>query len=125
MTRNEMNLLIRNWPDVNLREEVSYHVHSVDREYPYDEVCAILDIEERYEEALRYEREASVKKECRHLLNEARSVLIELGYYRVLTQEEIDNTWSSSGVKWAFKRNGVAYDCESATAEEWFNGAES
>lgn len=121
-----MNLLIRNWPDVNLRDEVSCSLGFEDRDYPYDEVCAVLDIEDRYESALsylNYEPRSEVEKEWRHLLNEARSILIELGFYRVLTQEEIDNTWSSSGARWAFKRKGVAYDSDS-TAEEWFDGVE-
>lgn len=38
-----------------------------------------------------------------------RSVLIDAGYYRPMSQEDIDSTLTSRGYPWDFKMKGIAY----------------
>lgn len=80
-----------------LREEID-HQMTVERDYDYDELDALFDIEDR----------AEIFKE-RGLLTACRRLLIEVGFYRAMPQEEINNTSISSGTTWYFKLGGTAY----------------
>ena len=99
-----------------LADEIDYKVNDIDHEDAYDAADAILDI---YDDA---EHNGE-----RKLLNACRVVLIAAGYYRPMSQDEIDNThtWSSSGRKanpWCFKRNKIAYTCDEGI-NPWLYGA--
>lgn len=100
MNRDQINRLILATSPANLLGEVSYLVHDIgDREYPYDELAALFDIEDRNEGP----------EGNRTLLRQSREMLVALGYYRPMPAEEIDNTIVSRGAVWAFKLKGVAY----------------
>lgn len=124
MTRQEMIEIIKSFDDANFQSEIRHYMSIEDREYAYDEVCAVFDVEEACEEFLK-DRSAdkASAKETRATLKFARRALIAIGFYRVMPQEEIDNTWSSSGYIWNFKEKGVAYTSDE-TVSEWFDGAE-
>lgn len=90
------------------------HWLNLDREYEYDVVSAIFDIETRAEEWV-----ADGDNRHKPLLDEVRKILIEIGFYRPMTQEEIENTYVSNGHSpWNFKLNEVAYTADE-TVEEW------
>lgn len=113
MTRAEMIKIILQHPDKEFQSEVQHHTHGIDdREYAYDEVTALFDIEQRAED------HAKKHADARRLLKIARDLLIQIGFYRVMPQDEINNTFVSSGTKWAFKLNGVAYTTDETT-DEW------
>lgn len=100
MTRNEMIETINAKAKGFLREEIDYSM-SLDRDYEYDELDALFDTECRAEDF----KERGLLLSCRRLL-------ITIGFYRVMPQNEIDNTWVSSGTKWDFKLGGVAYTAD-------------
>ena len=110
MTRDEMNKAIRDNAAAELLGEIE-HQMSVDRDYPYDEVCAVLDTEDRAE-----------TNDNRKLENQCRKMLVAIGFYRPMSQEEIDNTFVSSGTRWHFKMNGIAFTTDN-TADEWIDAA--
>jgi hypothetical protein len=89
-----------------LASEISYHVHDIgDREYAYDEVSAVFDIEDH-------------EGTSRALRTTVRRALIAIGFYRPMSEDEINNTFVSSGTPWAFKLDKVAYTHDDP-AEEW------
>lgn len=89
--------------------EVSYFVNDIgDREYAYDELSALFDIEDRNED----------KDGDRALLTFCRCLLIDIGFYRVMPQDEIDATTVSHGTPWAFKHKRVAYTTDQIV-EDW------
>jgi hypothetical protein len=101
MNRKEKIELINQVEMKLFQEEVSHLVHGVDdREYDYDELDALFDIEERSEHGSLAHR--GLLKQCRQLLT-------QMGFYRAMPQDEIDNTWVSGGTKWHFKMGGVPY----------------
>lgn len=108
---NEIVLSVKN-PD--FQGEVR-HAMSIDREYDYDEIFAALDIQELAEGWI---RDNPKDKWPRKVLAGAREALIAIGFYRVMSQEEIENTWSSSGTVWIFKKDGKAYTSD-YSASEW------
>jgi hypothetical protein len=111
MDRAAMNALVMATPLRAFREELEFQLWGVDgREYAYDPVFALFDIEERNEGA----------DGNRTLLREARRLLIAIGFYRPMTEADIRNTWVSRGTKWAFKMDGTPYEAV-APAETWCN----
>lgn len=128
MTREDMIEKIRAIADPEFKSEIAHHM-GIDREdddgITYDEVSALFDIEQRCEDWLADATTATERKWPNHLLKIARAVMIEIGFYRVMSQDEIDNTYTSSGLKpWAFKLNGSAYTTDEIH-EEWMWGAQS
>ena len=94
-----------------MRTEIDFLVNGVDHELPeegeeeYDEVQAFMDIDDR---------DDAFQRECR-------KILIDIGYYRVMPQAEIDSTYVSSGKKWDFKRKGIPYTQDHAIIS-YFHG---
>jgi hypothetical protein len=118
MTRPEMIGAIRAVADPELQDEVDYFLN-LDREYEYDEVSALFDIENRMEICVAEADTPTHRRQASRLLRVARRALIDIGFYRVMPPEEIDNTFTSSGrAAWAFKLEGHAYTTDE-TAEEW------
>lgn len=111
MTRDEMNKLIRNTAHPVLMDEIEFHMDLERDGEAYDEVCGLLDVEDR----------AEMNSE-RKMLTEARRALVALGFYRPMPKEEIDNTYVTHGTKWHFKMNNVAYTTDH-TVEKWMEGA--
>jgi hypothetical protein len=119
MNREEMTALIMSSKNAEFIGEVMALL-DVDREYPYDAVDATFDAEDRAEIFLRDGSSPS----ARATLRGAREALIAIGFYRPMTDEEIQNTWTSSGrAPWAFKLKGVAYTSDDS-AEEWMSAKE-
>lgn len=109
MTRDQINKLILATSSPNLLGEVLYRVHDIgDREYPYDELAALFDIEDREEGP----------EGNRTLLRQSREMLVAVGFYRPMPVEEIGNTIVSRGTAWAFKLKGVAYTADDPV-EHW------
>ena len=73
-------------------------------EQPYDVADAFLDVENLSDTEKAY---VEYRAECRR-------ILIDVGYYRIMPQKEIDDTIVTSGTKWAFKLKGVAYTQDQA-----------
>lgn len=110
LSREQMVSLIKEKAPKELRDEIGHYMTIEEREYPYDEVMAVLDT------LVRQEDEDGDKK----LLKQARQILIDLGFFRVMPQEEIDNTFRSGrGPVWDFALKGVKYTSD-FTYEEWF-----
>lgn len=111
MTRGEMIQAILSVDDREFQAEIDHYVHGVDdREYAYDEVSALFDMEERAEDP---------EDGDRRLLKICRQALIAIGFYRVMPQHEIDSTVrSGGGPVWSFKLNKVAYTTDH-TVEAW------
>lgn len=108
--RQRLMTLVRDHADLEFQSEVRHYVNDIgDREYAYDEVSALFDIEMSAQEPGGDKR----------LLKIARTMLIEVGYYRAMSAEEIANTYVSPGIsKWQFKLHGLAYRTDETT-EEW------
>lgn len=100
MTRKEIIELINAQANGFLREEIDYSM-TLDRDYIYDELDALFDTEDRAEDF----KERGLLVSCRRLL-------IEIGFYRVMPESEINNTYVSSGTKWDFRLNGTAYTAD-------------
>lgn len=102
MTRGEMIQAVLAVDDEEFQGEVDHFVHGVEeREYAYDEVSALFDIEDRAEDPHDGDR---------RLLKLCRQTLIAIGFYRVMPQDEIDSTFrSGDGSVWCFKLNKLAY----------------
>lgn len=97
-----------------LASEISFHCHGIDgREYDFDALSALFDIEERAEE-----------DGPRSLLTAARRLLIQLGFYRWMPPEEQAATIVSRGPVWSFKLGGVAYTTDELVSEWQFPGEE-
>lgn len=80
--------------------EIEHFMTLDDREYAYDEVSALFDAYALAEQ----------ETKDRRIIDAARTLLIEVGFYRVMPDEEIADTFMSSGRSpWNFKRGGVAY----------------
>lgn len=114
MTRGEMIQAILAVDDEEFQSEIRYHCHDIEREdddeIPYDEVAALFDIEDRAEDP---------QDGDRRLLKLCRQALIEIGFYRVMPQEEIDSTTrSGGGPVWCFRLNKLAYTTDH-NAEAW------
>lgn len=120
MDRQQMISLVRAVADKEFASEVNYFVHGIDeREYGYDEVSALFDILDRSEQAIADYDDPKLKRESRRLLKVARETCIAIGFYRVMPQEEIDNTYTSSTrAPWTFKLKGVAYTSDDP-ADDW------
>ena len=58
----------------------------------------------------------------RALLKECRAILIGLGYYVEMTQDEISQTQVSRGTVWDFKIKGVAYR-NISSLQEWLSAS--
>ncbi|WP_334147831.1 hypothetical protein [Hyphomicrobium sp.] len=116
MTREEAIALIMASDNAEFRSEVDYLL-DVDREYPYDAVDAALDALDRAEG---WVRDGS-SPGARAVLRGAREALIAIGFFRPMADEEVENTFTSSGrAPWAFKLKGVAYTSDDS-AEEWMS----
>lgn len=107
MRRDEMNQMILTNPDADVRGEIEHYLGIEDREYNYDAVCALIDAEE-------------AEGQSRTMVRKLRSMMIDIGYYRVMPQEEIENTFTSHGTPWVFKMDGVAYTSDRSSSE-WFD----
>lgn len=84
----------------DLAEEIDYLVNDVERDYEYDASEALRDFQDRLE--ANAETRLAVYKEMR-------AILIELGFYRVMSDTEIKTTMVSRGTVWSFKSNKQAY----------------
>lgn len=103
VTREQANELIRSTSPACLLCEVEFHTHDVGgREYAYDELSALFDVEERNEGP----------EGDRAVLRAARQLLVALGFYRPMSADEIASTVVSRGRVWAFKVGGVAYTAD-------------
>ena len=118
LPREERNTIIREQPNADLRGEIE-HQMSVDREYPYDECCALLDALDCAETFARND-DPQTRINAKRIAKEARKVLIKLGFYREVTKEEIDGTLWHKGPLWSFTLDGKRYTSE-LTDEDWFN----
>lgn len=118
MTREQMNATILASKNREFLDEVENQL-DIEREYPYDAVCAALDVEDLAEDWL----SKGSSSDVRALLRAAREALIAIGFYRVMPDDEIANTFTGSGRSpWAFKVKGVAYTSDH-TIDEFFDGA--
>lgn len=98
MTRAELCALAWETATPALREEIEHFRDNVDREddgIPYDTISALWDAESFAEEY-----------RDRRILTACRRVFIALGCYRVMTAEEIAETWVSRGTPWSFALDG-------------------
>lgn len=119
MTRPEMIAAVRAVADAEFQDEVGHHMGIEERDYSYDEVSALFDVEDRAETWGVEAATPDQRKAARRLLQVARRVLIDIGFYRVMPPEEIDSTVTLSGrAAWAFKLEGHAYTTDEIT-EEW------
>ncbi len=91
-SRETINQIIMSESSKDFRDEVDYWL-GLDREYDCDPLCALFDIEARAEDWIN-----DGVKEAKRLLKEARLFLVKFGFYRAMTQDEIDNTYTSNGV---------------------------
>ncbi|WP_298983415.1 hypothetical protein [uncultured Roseibium sp.] len=110
MTRDEMISLVKAETDETFIEELGHHLGIDDREYEYDELSALFDIEDRAEIWVKQRYKGAMK-----LLNVSRRLMIAIGFYVPMSAEDIERSlsWSSSGGTrdpWAFKMGGVAYE---------------
>jgi hypothetical protein len=116
MTRPEMIAAVRAVDDAEFQDEVGHHMGIEEREYSYDEVSALFDVEERAETWGVEAATPAQRKAARRLLQVARRVLIGFGYYRVMPAEE---TFTTSGRSpWAFKLDGIAYTSDEVI-DDW------
>lgn len=98
MTRAELCALAWDAAPRALREEIEHFRDNVDREddgVPYDTISALWDAEQAAEDFGN-----------RRIITACRRVFIALGCYRVMTPEEISETWVSRGTAWAFALDG-------------------
>jgi hypothetical protein len=87
---------------------------SVEREYAYDEVAAAFDTEDRAETWVHEGHSGA-----RSLLKAARQSLIDIGFYRPMPPQEIEETYTSHGRSpWTFKLFGIPYTHDDP-AELW------
>jgi hypothetical protein len=113
LTRDQMILVVLKSRSQAYKDEITHQL-GVDREYAYDEVTAAFDAEDRAET---WVQEGNV--EARPLLKAARQALIDIGFYRSMPGQEIDNTYTSTGGSpWAFKLAGIPYTHDEP-AEGW------
>lgn len=113
LTREQMRQMILQLRSQAYRDEIA-HQMGVDREYDYDEVAAAFDTEDRAET---WVQEGNA--EARPLLKAARQALIAIGFYRQMSTDEIENTYTSNGRSpWAFKLSGIPYTHDDP-AETW------
>lgn len=86
------------------------HFMSIDREYRYDEVSALFDAFDLAEH----------ETKDRRVIDRCRTLLIAHGFYRAMSQDEIANTFTTSGrPPYEFKRKAVAYTADPNTVEGW------
>ena len=108
LSRAEIIKILLAYKSKDFQEEVNYHMTIDDREYEYDELSALFDIKNAADIA----GDTQMKRISRKLL-------LDIGFYRIMTQEEIDGTIRSDGrVAWEFKHLGVPYTSD-YTEEEW------
>jgi hypothetical protein len=81
------------------------HFMNVDREDDLEPDEKAYDIVDAFEDAMRFAEDNRDHK----LLLICRYILIQAGYYRPMTQKEIDNTVVSRGSVWDFKLKGIPY----------------
>ena len=99
MLRSEMIKLILKDKNKEFQSEIGHYMSIDDREYAYDEVSALFDLHNAAEDF-----------HDRDMLRVTQRLLIEIGFFRVMTQEEIDSTIRSDGRKpWDFKHMKIAY----------------
>lgn len=122
--RSKMIDYIKTVNNERFQSEIRHYMGVEEREYPYDEVCALLDHEERTEQNIhdgKRDLERSELLRLRRDLQIARAVLIRLGFYRPLTDEEKTMEVCSGRKKWwNFDMNGVAYTTDFTTSD-WFD----
>lgn len=109
LTRNKAIERILAEQDTEFKRELAYYTGIEDREYPYDELSALFDVESIADEDQNAE-----------LLATTRKVMVDIGFYRLLTKEELETAVVSGGHKpWAFKKKGAgAYYTSDYTVEE-------
>jgi hypothetical protein len=118
-TRKDMIEAVRAVEDTEFQDEVAYYMDLDREEDGYDEVSALFDIERLCDDWLRDAETAENRKAVRRLQKVAWRSLIAIGFYRVMPQEEIDSTVTSSGRQpWAFKLDGTAYTTDE-TVHDW------
>lgn len=81
-----------------LRDEIEYHLE-IDREEPIDLYTILNDISDREDD-----------NESRTFQRPLRKIFIELGVYIPKTDEQIRNTVTLGGKKYAFQMDGTKYD---------------
>jgi hypothetical protein len=113
LSRDQMKQVILQRRSKAYIDEIA-HQMGVDREYAYDEVAAAFDTEDRAETWVQ-----EGHAEARSLLKVARQALIDIGFYRPMSRDEVENTYTSSGRSpWAFKISGIPYTNDDP-AETW------
>lgn len=76
----------------DLFNEIRYRKNDIEHEEEYDLCDALFDV---YDFAEEYANEGVT--EAKGVLKDARRVLIDVGFYREVTQAELDNTFTSCG----------------------------
>lgn len=115
MTRQEMIQHILSVKNKEFQNEISYFTHDIgDRESSYDEVMALLEMDDRTG------WKGEDKCYSYNMIKTIRQCLIDIGFYRIMSQAEIDETFTSSGrVQYNFKIDNVAYTTD-YNYEEWY-----
>lgn len=104
---------IKSVDNAYLQAEINHLLDIDNREYKYDELTALFDLED----SLKYNWDKTPQN--RALLKLIRTIMIDMGYYRPMTGDEISSTFCSNGrVPWDFKLKTVAYTTD-YPAEEW------
>jgi hypothetical protein len=108
LSRERANEIVHAEPDAAFQEELTYHCNVVERLDRYDAVSGLLDIQDQAEGQGNAE-----------LLKIARKLLIKVGFYRIMPDEEIASTVTMGGRKpWNFRIDGTAYTSD-YTIEDW------
>jgi hypothetical protein len=108
LSRERANEIVHAEPDAAFQEELTYHCKVVERLDRYDAVSGLLDIHGQAEGQGNAE-----------LLKTARKLLIKVGFYRIMPDEEIASTVTMGGRKpWNFRIDGFAYTSD-YTIEDW------
>jgi hypothetical protein len=94
-----------------LASEIEHFMNVDDREYAYDEVSALFDAMSLAEQ--------NRGPGSRAVIDRARALLIDAGFYRVMPDDEAANTFrSNGGAPEDFRLKGVRYTTD-FTVDEW------
>lgn len=111
--RREIIEKIKSIDNSHFQSEMEHFLNVDDREYKYDELTALFDLED----SIKYHWDKNPKNKS--LLDLVRTIMIEIGYYRKMTIDEISSTFCSNGRSpWDFKLNTIPYTSD-YPAEEW------
>ena len=117
MNRKTMIETINSFVDAEFQSEIAYYMSIGDREYEYDELYALFDYQTALEDWIADNPPPKYKRDYNRQLKMVRIVLIQIGFYRIIEKEELDNTYST-GSKYAFKMDGLCY-VNDDSADDW------